>query len=290
MDKYLQQPCLMLYFGVVLFLITLYSPCNVYSGQPSEDIIFLNLSENDAVIKAEKAEIGSILKEINKHSGIKVYTASSLLHDLITGNFKGKTVIELFERLLINYNAAFIFSETGPRLTEVWILSRKERISGSNAASYTVNYKQDTIVLMSGKAGNEAMASTADKKRVIDRLTEEGKETAIPVILDFLSDEDSSIRTAAIESLTDLQGYVTPEQFVTGAVGHEDSGTRMAATASGFPIPFHVLVDHILHDPSPHVRREALQAIYDHPDAPYIAKRVIKEDSDAMVRGLAELY
>ena len=240
-------------------------------------------------IKADEVLLVKVLQEITRKVEIKVYGKAEVSEDRITVEFSDLTIQEGLAKILADYNVAYVYSpekkgEYNPlphKLTDVWVFSqRKEGNSSQKGPEERFNFAD-----LSGKEMDGA--DSFSRQKVIESINESQDLSMIPVLLSFLHDPDYPVRISAIDALTNLGPLVSVDQIVETLRGQNDPQTRMAILTSGLELPRNVIVDHLLHDPSPQVRIGALQTLEGDTQIEELAREVLN-DSEPSVQAAAK--
>lgn len=232
----------------------------------------------------------SILQEIANKTGIQIYGDSSLSNEKITAEFQNLTIEELLKKILGKYNFAFVFSSAEadgelPRVSmikEAWIFTSDKK--GTSFSDLSIKGRD---VLPAAPAANEkAEPDKSDKLRQLEALKEKQDPSNIPVLLNFLKDPDTAISHAAMEILSNFGPLSPVEQIVDIAFNHNDPEMRSELLGMGFDISYEKMVDHVLHDPSPQVRLEALRLLEGNENIEEVARHALN-DPDPSVQDAA---
>lgn len=238
----------------------------------------------------------NILQEIANKTGIQIYGDSSLSNEKITAEFQNLTIEELLKKILGKYSFAFVFSsaeaaeapeanEAPHRVSmikEAWIFtSDKKSTSFSN-----LSIKGRDALPAAPAANEKAEPDKSNKLRQLEALKEKQDPSNIPVLLNFLKDPDTAISHAAMDILSNFGPLSPVEQIVDIAFNHNDPEMRSELLGMGFDISYEKMVDHVLHDPSPQVRLEALQLLEGNENIEEVARHALN-DPDPSVQDAA---
>lgn len=124
------------------------------------------------------------------------------------------------------------------------------------------------------------------KLRQRESIIENQDPADIPTLLNLLKDPDQSVRLAAMDTLSNFGPLMPLDQIVKIAFDHADPQMRLAVLGMGLEIPYNIVVDHALHDPSPQVRIESLQILGGSENIEEVARHAIN-DSDPSVQDIA---
>lgn len=229
----------------------------------------------------------SILQEIANKTGIQIYGDSSLSNEKITAEFLNLPIEELLKKILGKYNFAFVFSSAEahgelPRVSmikEAWIFTSDKK--GTSFSDLSIKGR-DSLPAVNEKAGPDK----SDKLRQLEALKEKQDPSNIPVLLNLLKDPDTAISHAAMDILSNFGPLSPVEQIVDIAFNHNDPQMRSELLGMGFDISYEKMVDHVLHDPSPHVRLEALRLLEGNENIEEVARHALN-DPDPSVQDAA---
>lgn len=232
----------------------------------------------------------NILQEIANKTGIQIYGDSSLSNEKITAEFQNLTIEELLKKILGKYSFAFVFSsaeaaeanEAPHRVSmikEAWIFTSDKK--GTSFSDLSIKGR-DALPA----ANEKAEPDKSNKLRQLEALKEKQDPSNIPVLLNFLKDPDTAISHAAMEILSNFGPLSPVEQIVDIAFNHNDPQMRSELLGMGFDISYEKMVDHVLHDPSPQVRLEALQLLEGNENIEEVARHALN-DPDPSVQDTA---
>ncbi|MFY9271312.1 MAG: hypothetical protein WAO55_16340 [Candidatus Manganitrophaceae bacterium] len=132
----------MILAGVLLALVFLAFLLGFAGRSPlmaAEAPFSITVEEGRLSIRAENAPLSEVLKGISRQTGVTIHNRSQMEGERINIVFRNIKIEEGFEKILDQYNIAFIFSGrktegqhsdprlADPRLAEVWIFSKKEQ-------------------------------------------------------------------------------------------------------------------------------------------------------------------
>lgn len=269
-----------------LFLLILLLNQAAWADAPEGPSI--SVQDGNLTVKVTDVSLAEILGEIVRQVDIKIYGETSLIKRKISAEFNRLKVHEGLARLLNGYNVAYVYAHVERdeglsepnRLTEVWVFSNGDEVSGERGTEKGLN-----LIQLSGMKMESL--DPAIRRKAVEAMSENQDPAVIPVLLNFLRDQDKTVRLAAINALSEFGNLVPKDQIAKLALGHSDPQTRLAILSSGIDLPHEPIIEHALHDPSPQVRITALQTLEGEMEIEELAKQA-RKDHDPSVRAVAE--
>ena len=271
-----------------LLLLTLSWSRHAAGAGISESSLYVAMQAGNLTVRAADASLVRVLQEIASQIEIRIYGEEGLANEKITIEFTDLKIQEGLAKMLAGYNAAYIYSpkkdvdlSSSHKLTEIWVFAQsKKGGEGSKGAAAGINFVQ-----LSGKEMESPDPSI--RRRAIEAISDNEDPTVIPVLLNFLRDQDQAVRLAAIYALSEFGDLVPVDQIARIALEHGDPQTRMAILSSGIILTHEARVHHALHDPSPEVRKQALQTLEEDERIEEVAREALK-DPDPSVQEAAK--
>ena len=262
------------YLFIFIAFLCIIQPVYADAGESS---VVVKVQAGYLTVKATDTPIAIILQEIAYQTDIKIYSNARAVKDKITAEVHNLPIEEGLKRILDRYNFALLFSggsDSEPSshhsLMEIWVFSKGEGTFSLREVGGKTTERPDQSTHMKG----------------ILALGEKQDQSAIPLLLNFLSDTDRNVRLAALNTLNNFSDQVPVNEVVALALRHEDPQTRRAVLSANFLLPADVKADYALHDPSPEVRIEALHALLGNSILKDVAKKAL-DDPDPSVQTTA---
>ncbi|MBI5192047.1 MAG: HEAT repeat domain-containing protein [Nitrospirae bacterium] len=280
----------------ILIIVAGISFAHSAEGATSNSNVFLKTNNNLYTVKATDVSLLKLLQEITTQTGIKVYGDTSLSSEIITVDISDAAIDDLLKKILDKYNFAFVFSSkdivngnSNPvRLKEAWIFSNDKK-GGGGAPFREIASRQETYTYQPPKEvsdrPNDTVFNQNLKLREIQNVNNQDP-ASIPALLNLLKDPNQSVRLAAMDTLSNFGPLIPVDQLVNIAFNHEDPQMRIAVLGMGIDIPNEAIVEHVLHDPSPQVRLEALQILGGSENIEEVARHALN-DPDPSVQDAA---